>query len=100
MRTTLISSAAGCLAAIALLAPAVARADTVTDWNRYASNAIVVTAAQPPRAPGLAFAMGQGAVCEAGNAIDRGHRAYPPQPPALRSSSKDAAAATAAYQVL
>jgi hypothetical protein len=29
---------------LALLAPTLARADTVTDWNGYASNPIVVTA--------------------------------------------------------
>ena len=44
--------------------------------------------------------MVQGAVYDAVNAIDRGHRAYLPQPQAPRSASKDAAAATAAYQVL
>ena len=100
MRTTLTTSAAGCLAAIALLAPTVARADTVTDWNGYASNAIVATAGQPPPSAVLSFAMVQGAVYDAVNAIDGGHRAYLPQPPARRSASKDAAAATAAYQVL
>ena len=100
MRTTLTTSAAGCLAAIALLAPTVARADTVTDWNGYASNAIVATAGQPPPSAVLSFAMVQGAVYDAVNAIDRGHRAYLPQPPAPRSASTDAAAATAAYQVL
>ncbi len=100
MRTTLITSAAGCLAAIALLAPSVARADTVTDWNGYASNAIVVTAGQPPPSAVLSFAMVQGSVYDAVNAIDGGHRAYLPQPRTPRSASKDAAAATAAYQVL
>src|SRR3954453_11178753 len=100
MRTTLISSAPGCLAAIALLAPAVARADTVTDWNGYASNAIVVTAGQPPPAAVLSFAMVQGAVYDAVNAIDRGHRAYLPQPRAGRASSEDAAAATQGHDVL
>src|SRR4051794_35095028 len=99
MRTTLITSAVA-LAVVALLAPTVARADTVTDWNGYASSAIVVTAGQPPPAAVLSFAMVQGAVYDAVNAIDRGHRAYLPQPPARRSASKDAAAATAAYQVL
>jgi hypothetical protein len=48
----------------------------------------------------MSFAMVQGAVYDAVNAIDRGHRAYLPQPPARRSDSKDAAAATAAYRVL
>ena len=79
MRTTLITSAVA-LTALALLAPALARADTVTDWNGYASNAIVVTAGQPPPSAVLSFAMVQGAVYDAVNAIDRGHRAYLPSP--------------------
>ena len=72
----------------------------MTDWNGYASTAIVVTAAQPPPAAVLSFAIVQGAVYDAVNAIDRGHRAYLPQPPARPSDSKDAAAATAAYSLL
>src|SRR4051794_41640502 len=99
MRTTLITSAVA-LTAIALFAPTVARADTVTDWNGYASTAIVVTGGQPPPSAVLSFAMVQGAVYDAVNAIDRGHRAYLPQPPASAAASKDAAAATAAYLVL
>jgi hypothetical protein len=83
-----------------VIAPPAARADTVTDWNGYASTAIVATAAQPPPVAVLSFAMVQGAVYDAVNAIDRGHRAYLPQPPARPSDSKDAAAATAAYLVL
>jgi hypothetical protein len=59
-----------------------------------------VTAGQPPPAAVLSFAMVHGAVYDAVNAIDRGHRAYLPQPRAPRTASKDAAAATAAYQVL
>jgi hypothetical protein len=83
-----------------MIAPAPARADTVTDWNGYASTAIVATAAQPPPVAVLSFAMVQGAVYDAVNAIDGGHRAYLPEPPAAPSASKDAAAATAAYRVL
>jgi hypothetical protein len=97
MRRTIIAAA---VALVALCGAAPARADTVTDWNGYASAAIVGTAAQPPPAAVLSFAMVQGAVYDAVNAIDRGHRAYLPQPPARRSDSKDAAAATAAYGVL
>jgi hypothetical protein len=87
-------------ALLALMSPSVARADAVTDWNEIASNAIVVTAAQPGAAPVLSFAMVQGAVYDAVNAIDRGHRPYLVQPNANESDSKDAAAATASYQVL
>jgi len=83
-----------------MLAPAYARADTVTDWNGYASTAIVTTAGQPPPVSALSFAMVQGAVYDAVNAIDRGHRSYLPVPPAAPSASKDAAVATAAYRVL
>ncbi len=35
-------------ALVAVVSPAVARADAVTDWNLITSNAIVVTAGQPP----------------------------------------------------
>ena len=65
-------SAVALVALVASVAPA--RADTVTDWNANASTAIVVTAGQPPPAAVLSFAMVQGAVYDAVNAIDRGHR--------------------------
>jgi hypothetical protein len=96
MRATLIIIAAVVLFA----APAHARADTVTDWNGYASTAIVANAGQPPPVSVLSFAMVQGAVYDAVNAIDRGHRPYLSEPPAGPSDSKDAAAATAAFRVL
>jgi hypothetical protein len=89
------------LAALCLtVCPALARADTVTDWNAYASTAIVVNAGQPPPVSALSFATVQGAVYDAVNAIDRGHRAYLVQPAARPTDSKDAAAATAAFRVL
>ena len=78
----------------------VARADAVTDWNLIASNAIVVTAGQPPPVSVLHFAMVHGAVYDAVNAIDRGHRPYLVQPPSNPTDSKEAAAATAAFRVL
>src|SRR5213079_3447047 len=87
-------------ALVALASPGVARADAVTDWNLIASNAIVVTAGQPPPVSALSFAMVQGAVYDAVNAIDHGHRPYLVQPPSNPTDSKEAAAATAAYQVL
>ena len=90
----------GVAALCAMIAAAPARADTVTDWNGYASTAIVATAGQPPPVSVLSFAMVQGAVYDAVNAIDRGHRPYLTEPPAHRSDSKDAAAATAAFRVL
>ena len=83
-------------ALIALASPPVAHADAVTDWNLIASNAIVVTAGQPPPVSVLHFAMVQGAVYDAVNAIDRGHQPYLVQPPSNPTDSKEAATAAAA----
>jgi hypothetical protein len=81
--------------------PAVARADGVTDWNAIASDAIVVRAGQPPAVSALSFAIVQGAVYDAVNAIDQlRHRPYLLAPPANPWDSKEAATATAAYRVL
>src|SRR5438094_3943418 len=88
------------LALVALASPTVARADAVTDWNLIASNAIVVTAGQPPPVSVLHFAMVQGAVYDAVNAIDRTHRPYLVQPPSNPTDSKEAATAAAAFRVL
>src|SRR5438876_12080303 len=87
-------------ALVALVSPTVARADAVTDWNLIASNAIVVTAGQPPPVSALSFAMVQGAVYDAVNAIDRGHQPYLSEPPSNPTDSKEAAGATAAFRVL
>src|SRR5437867_8145456 len=87
-------------ALLALASPTVARADAVTDWNLIASNSIVVTAGQPPPVSVLHFAMVQGAVYDAVNAIDRGYQPYLVQPPSNPTDSKEAAAATAAFRVL
>src|ERR1700720_1920169 len=88
------------IALVALASPTVARADAVTDWNAIASTAIVTNAGQPPPVSVLHFAMVQGAVYDAVNAIDRGHRPYLVQPNANPTDSKEAAAATAAFRVL
>src|SRR5216110_1153254 len=87
-------------ALVALVSPTVARADAVTDWNLIASNAIVVTAGQPPPVSALSFAMVQAAVYDAVNAIDRTHQPYLPEPPSNPTDSKEAATATAAFRVL
>ena len=88
------------LLATAIITPSQLRADAVTDWNAIASTTIVVNAGQPPPVSVLSFAMVQGAVYDAVNAIDRGHRPYLVQPSANPSDSKAAAAATAAFRVL
>src|SRR5438034_2123080 len=85
---------------VVLASASPARADAVTDWNAIASNSIVATAGQPPPVSVLHFAMVHGAVYDAVNAIDRGHRPYLVQPPSNPTDSKDAAAATAAFRVL
>jgi hypothetical protein len=87
-------------AIVSLASPKVACANAVTDWNLIASNAIVVTAGQPPPVSALSFAIVQGAVYDAVNAIDRGHRPYLVQPPSNPTDSKEAATAAAAYRVL
>jgi hypothetical protein len=91
--------AAGAMLLLAVAAPA--RADTVTDWNLNATNALIVTAAQPPQVSVPHLAMVHGAVYDAVNAIDGGHEGYLISSKLARQSdSMDAAAATAAYRVL
>ena len=96
----------GLLAAVAALlavAAAPARADTVTDWNQTAANALIGTAPplQPPQITVPHLAMVHGAVYDAVNAIDGGHEGYLLSPKVGRpTDSKDAAAATAAHRVL
>jgi hypothetical protein len=94
-------------ALITLAAPALARADMVTQWNLYANNALANTATETPPGAGQAppvtaihLAMVHGAVYDAVNAIDGGHRPYLVSPQAMPWDSADAAAATAAYLVL
>jgi len=91
------------LAAVAavLIAPGLARADTVTQWNQNAATVLMGNLAQPPQQSVPHLAMVHGAVYDAVNAIDGGHEGY-----LLNArvgspfDSKDAAAATAAYRVL
>jgi hypothetical protein len=88
-----------CLTALA--APAVGSADTVTQWNLNAANALYNTAAQPPNVSVPHMAMVHGAVYDAVNAIDGNREGYLlTSRVAMRTDSKDAAAATAAYKVL
>ena len=92
-----------CLAAaalIALTASASARADTVTDWNANAVNALVTTAGQSPTVSTVHLAMVHGAVYDAVNSIDERYESYLVEVRARDWYSKDAAAAAAAYRVL
>ena len=86
--------------ALAIPASASASADTVRDWNRHALEALgnptnppvpgpVPGAGQSPTVTSIHMAMVQGAVYDAVNSIDRGHRhqAYlAGLPPASRSA--------------
>jgi hypothetical protein len=87
-------------ALIALASPALARGDSVTQWNLNATNALIGTAGQAPPVSILHLAMVHGAVYDAVNAIDGGYQPYLVSPAASSSYSKDAAVATAAYRVL
>jgi hypothetical protein len=93
-------STRACIAAVAVVlaaaAPSVARADAVTYWNGIGATAIVSGAGQVPHQATLSFAMVQGAVFDAVNAIDGRHRPYLAAPPANPWDSKAAAAAAAA----
>jgi hypothetical protein len=92
--------AAGC----ALAAATPASADTVCEWIDYAQ-AVGTAAAPPPEAPRTGEhdrAQTQVAIAmfEALNAIDRRFESYLGMAAAPAGASQDAAAATAAYQVL
>ena len=95
------AAAAALMGLAALTAPALAAADTVTQWNQNAANSLYVTAAQAPPVAVLHMAMVQGAVYDAVNAIDGGREGYLlTSRVATPTDSKDAAAATAAYKTL
>jgi hypothetical protein len=94
--------------ASASAAQASTSADTVRNWNLYATNAlgnpptapVMPGIGQPPQVSVLHVAMVQGAVYDAVNAIDGGHQPYLGAPAADPSDSKAAAAAAAAHKVL
>ena len=76
-------------------------ADTVIEWNANAQAAIVGTAGQGPTVAYLHFAMVQGAVYDAVNAIEGGYEPYLGAPAvADPGDSSPAAVATAAHDVL
>lgn len=71
--------------------------DQVLAWNQHAYNELIV--GQGPFSV-QHLAMVHGAMYDAVNAIDGGYQPYLVMPRAKSTYSKDAAAATAAYQVL
>ena len=99
MHAKTLAAAASCAALLGIAGPA--RADTVTEWNLNASNALFGVAAQPPQVSVPHLAMVHGAVYDAVNAIDGRREGYLMEPGTARpSASREAAAATAAHDVL
>jgi len=98
LSSVLVAGAAGVMPAS--LTAAGESSAAVLDWNVNATTAIVTVAKQPPAAAILSYAMVQGAVYDAVNAIDGSHQPYLAAPAADGSESKSAAAATAAHDVL
>jgi hypothetical protein len=96
MRARLLVAAV-CAAAFAIPAPA--GADTVTDWNRNATDVLIVDNGQGAAAIAH-LAMVEGAVYDAVNAIDRRYTPLVSMPRARPWYSQDAAAVAAAYRVL
>ena len=95
-------AALAALTAVALAAPAVARATEVTNWNRIATNTLVAfpgPAGGAPPALQINMAMTQGAVYDAVNAIERRHQPYLLRTRFHPKASKDAAVATAGIGV-
>jgi PAP2 superfamily len=86
--------------AVALVVAAPASADTATEWNQHATDALIGVAGQSPTVSLPHLAMVHGAVYDAVNAIDRRYDPYLGAPKARRWYSQEAAAATAAYRVL
>jgi hypothetical protein len=96
------SSALLLVAALTVLAaPAIARADAVTQWNANAANALFAVAGQGPQQSVPHLAMVHGAIYDAVNAIDGGHEGYLlTSRVAQPFDSEDAAVAAAAHRVL
>jgi PAP2 superfamily len=88
--------------ALGLAAPGIAQADAVSDWNVIAQG-IANTLRPSAHGQTRGIAMVQGAVYDAVNAIDRGYQPYLLDLDEVGSQpwgSQDAAAATAAHDVL
>ena len=86
-------------AALALGAPGLAKADTVTDWNGTLI-AGLEAAKLPPQTSARTGAIVQASVFDAVNGIERRYTPYHVDPAAPPGASRDAAAASAAYTAL
>ena len=82
---------------VSIFLSASAKADVVTYWNEVATNSIV----RAGKSPGIHFAMVHAAIYDAVNSIDRRYTVFAVKPKGkTRSASQEAAAASAAYNVL
>jgi hypothetical protein len=97
MRAHLLAVVAVCAAALAAAPPA--GADTVTDWNKNATDVLIVDNGQGAAAIAH-LAMVEGAVYDAVNAIDGRYEPLVAKIHARPWYSQDAAAIAAAYRVL
>lgn len=100
MKQLRVAAALTVAVAVMLAAPALARADAVTDWSVIAANAIFAPPAPTAHASTLSFAMVHGAVYDAVNAIEGGYQPYLTKADATPFDSVDAAVARASYRVL
>jgi PAP2 superfamily len=87
------------IAALALGAPGLAKADTVTDWNATLIAGLEAAKLPPPTAARTS-AIVQASVFDAVNGIERRYAPYHVNPAAPPGASRDAAAASAAYTAL
>src|SRR5262245_25271446 len=96
-----MKSILACLTALVLAAATPARADAVLDWNAHATRAIVTVGGQGPQRTQIRLAMVHLAIYDAVNAIEgRPFESYASRPAVDRPASAEAAAATAAHDVL
>jgi hypothetical protein len=87
------------VASAVLVAPATAKADVVTSWNRTMVDALE-TAKTPPPPSARVAAIVQASVFDAVNGIARRYTSVHVPPAAPRGASRAAAAAGAAYEAL
>lgn len=82
---------------VSVFLSASARADVVTYWNEVTTNSIL----RAGKSPGIHFAMVHAAIYDAVNSIDRRYSVFAVTPSGkTRGASQEAAAASAAYNVL
>lgn len=89
---------AAVLGAVALIDPTAALADTVTEWNDIAEQAVL--AGSPPPVQFRVLAITQIAVHDALNAVQPRFETYTAQPPAAAGASADAAVIAASHRAL